>query len=73
MLRSSIYVEETNASGSILMKPGLQIWLCEVDKGIDVWRAKQTGLNRLTESAIVGNGKRRTCVQGIMGHAMRVC
>ena len=68
-----MYVEETNASGSILMEPGLQKWLCKVDKGMDVWRAKQAGLNFLTELAIVGNEKRRTCVQDIMGHAMRVC
>ena len=68
-----MYVEETNASGSILMEPGWQKWLCKVNKGMDVWRAKQAELNRLTKSAIVGNGKRRTRVQGIMGHAMRVC
>ena len=41
MLRSSMYVEENNASGSILMEPGWQKWLCEVVKGMDVWGAKR--------------------------------
>ena len=55
------------------MEPGWQKWLCEVDKGMNGWRAKQAGLNRLTKSAIMGNEKGRTCVQGIVGHAMRAC
>ena len=71
--RSSRYLEETNALGSILMEPGWQTWLCEVDKEMDGWRAEQAGLNRLPESSRMGNGKRRTCVQGNMGHALRVC
>ena len=71
--RSSRYLEETNALGSILMEPGWQTWLCEVDKEMDGWRAEQAGLNRLPESSRMGNGKRRTCVQGYVGHALRVC
>ena len=55
------------------MEPGWQTWLCEVDKGMEGWRAKQAGLNRLTESSRMGNEKRRTRVQGNVGHALRVC
>ena len=66
-------MEETNALGSILMEPDWQTWLCEVDKEMDDWRAEQAGLNRLPESSRMGNGKRRTCVQGNVGHTLRVC